>query len=74
MDSLWIALLAKPFLGIAYVALLLVSTKLIATLLFVLLPDCRLKRALFRGWDGYGSGRSAKKRNRVLDKLPFLKR
>lgn len=74
MESWWAALLLKPFVGIAYIAFLLVATRLVATLFYILMPGCRLKRALFRGWDGYGSGRATGKYQRVLNKLPFLSR
>jgi hypothetical protein len=73
MNSWWLALLAKPFIGIAWIAFLLVSTRLVATLIYVVMPDCRLKRLLFGGWDGYGSGRAASKYQRVLYKLPFIR-
>lgn len=46
---LW-ALLLKPIVGLAVVALLLYGARTVALVLHAILPDGALKRELFRGW------------------------
>lgn len=70
----WLALLLKPFVGIAYVAFLLVSTRLIATLLWKVLPDSRVKRVLFEGWDDRRTRRGAQAEKRILNLPRFMRR
>lgn len=74
MEPTWWALLLKPFIGIVYVALLLGAARLLAELLWRVLPDSRVKRVLFDGWKGRRAQRAARGGQRVLDHTPIVGR
>lgn len=54
MDAWHWALLLKPFVGIAFLAVLYFGARAVAWLLYAITPDCRLKRYLFLGYQPIG--------------------
>jgi hypothetical protein len=51
-----IALILKPFIGIVILAVLWFGAKGVAWCLFRIIPDCSVKRYLFRGWHSPTNG------------------
>jgi hypothetical protein len=48
MEGWLLGLVVKPFIGIAFLLGLVVAARLVAWLLYWLIPDCKLKRELYR--------------------------
>jgi hypothetical protein len=74
MNTTFWALLLKPFIGIAYVAGLLVATRLVAEVLWRFLPESRAKSYLFRGWKGGDTQGAARGVHRVFKGKSILRR
>lgn len=47
-----LALLLKPFIGIATIAVLFYGSRLVACCIHLITPDCKAKSYLFCGWRG----------------------
>lgn len=74
MDDLWWIYLLRPFIGIAYLALLFFGAKFIAMGIYRVFPSGKVKDYLFLGWKGRRPGRSAKPEQSVLDNPSLLSR
>ena len=72
MDDLWWIYLLRPFIGIAYLALLFFGAKFIAMGVYWAFPSGKVKDYLFLGWKGHRPGRSAKPEQRIFDNPPLL--
>lgn len=67
------ALLLKPFIGIVWFAFLFGSARLIAAVLWRVLPESRVKAALFAGWHRRRAGQPTHPHQRVLDHAPLVR-
>ena len=66
MDGWLLALILKPIVGIVILAVLYYLPRFLAWPIYKLTPDCRLKRYLFRGWEGIGTSRAPDTDHRLL--------
>lgn len=73
MDSWSWALLLKPVIGVAILAVMYFGAKYGAWVLYHLTPNCRFKRWLFRDWESERAGRAANAGKRVLDDVPLIR-
>lgn len=69
-----IALLVKPLAAVMLFVVVFGGAWLLAWGLHKVLPDSRVKRVLFDGWDQRRTARRARKREGVLDNAPLLRR
>ena len=72
--STWWVFLLKPWFGLVYIVLLLLSVHWIARVIYRIFPDGKVKDYLFLGWNGGGASRSAKPEQRILDDTTLLRR
>ena len=67
------ALLLKPLIGIAILALMYFGARYGAWLLYHLMPNCRTKRWLFSDWESERARAATKARQRVLNDVPLIR-
>ena len=67
------ALLLKPLIGIAILALMYFGARYGAWLLYHLMPNCRAKRWLFSDWESERARAATKARQRVLNDAPLIR-
>lgn len=73
-QNFWLAFVLKPFLGIAWLAILWYVPHFIAWLLRFVIPDGRFKELLFDGWNGRRSASRADAEQGVFNDPPLIGR